>query len=208
MQPTQAIQSIRYLPQYRICLVNEMNVLDSFKILETYWTDWIGCIGEIDGNVWIECKSIQSMQPIQSNQPFQYSQWNELNSLNWFRHVDFDLIRFNSTDLFFCLFRDFWNFAILAVAPANGFGTWPGGVPVWQTFLVNSKAQFQWLLFFFFYNCLGMFGVFGSWQGPSIVCHLVLNDVHGWSDDQTHSEAQIPRSKRESAQPVRWRWRG
>jgi hypothetical protein len=45
------------------------------------------------------------------------------------------------------LFRDFWNFGILVVAPANGFGTWPGGVPGWQTFLVNSKAQFH--LFYF-----------------------------------------------------------
>jgi hypothetical protein len=104
MQPTQSSQSIRYMPQYQICLVNEMNVIGSFKILETYWTDWIGCIGWIDRNVWIECKSIQSMQPIQSNQPFQYPQWNELNSLSWFRYLDFDLIRFNSICAVGCAF--------------------------------------------------------------------------------------------------------
>jgi hypothetical protein len=91
IQPTQSIQYIRYMPQYPICLVSDMNVINDFKILETYWTDSIGCICCIDWIVWIDCKSIQVMQPIQSNQPIQYPQWNKLNWLNWFKYVDFDL---------------------------------------------------------------------------------------------------------------------
>ena len=48
IQPTQSIQYIRYMPQYPICLVSDMNVINDFKILETYWTDSIGCICCID----------------------------------------------------------------------------------------------------------------------------------------------------------------
>jgi hypothetical protein len=69
MQPTQSIQYIRYMPQYLIWLVNDLNVINDFKILETYCNDSIGCINEIDWIVWIDRKSIQVMQPIQSNQP-------------------------------------------------------------------------------------------------------------------------------------------
>ena len=148
MQPTQSIQSIRYMPQYQIWLVNDLNVMNEFKILQTSWIDSIGCIGWIEWIVWIDCKSIQYFQFNQINQ------FNISNGMNWIGWIDlntltstcFDLIKLIS---FFLLFRDFWNFGILAVAPANGFGTWPGGVPGWQTFLVNSKAQFQWFCVFF-----------------------------------------------------------
>jgi hypothetical protein len=39
IQPTQSIQSIRYMPQHRICLVNDMNVITDYKILEKDWSD-------------------------------------------------------------------------------------------------------------------------------------------------------------------------
>jgi hypothetical protein len=97
MQPTQSIQSIRYMPQYLISLVNEMNVLNECKILETYWSDWIGCTGSIHWIVWIDCKSIQLMQPIQSNQPIQYSLWT-----HWIGWIYLDTLTSTWFDLIRC----------------------------------------------------------------------------------------------------------
>jgi hypothetical protein len=36
------------MPQYLIWLVNDLNVMNEFKILQTSWTDSIGCIGSIE----------------------------------------------------------------------------------------------------------------------------------------------------------------
>jgi hypothetical protein len=41
-----------------------------------------------------------------------------------------------------------------------------------------------------------------------IVCQLLFIDAHWCSDGQARGGTRIPRSNRESAQPVRWQWKG
>jgi hypothetical protein len=68
----------------------------------------------------------------------------------------------------------FWLWLLLMV---SGPGQGTSGLPD-----ISGEFQSAVPIFFIFFDftSVGGFSVFlGSWLGPSIVCHLVLNDVHG-----------------------------